>query len=111
MINWIANLLGINKTQDNANAEQDEKPIERCYYKIKVKSYYGLGGIKSVYREADLIAVPIGHLLLVNPNHNPTTEDCRKVVVGVRGSITYCALMPRDAEFISEQEYLEVISK
>lgn len=111
MINWIANLLGRNKTQDKADSEQDDKPIERCYYKIKVKSYYGLGGIKSIYREDELIAVPIGRLLLVNPNHNPTTEDCREVVVGVRGSITYCALMPNDAEFVSEQEYLEGISK
>lgn len=107
MINWISNLLGKNK----GGAEQDDKPIKRCYYKVKVKSYYGLGGIKSVYREAELIAVPIGRRVLVNPNHNPTTADCREVVVGVRGSITYCALMPNDAEFISEQEYLEGISK
>lgn len=105
MINWIANLLGKNKAQDNADVEQDDKPIERCYYKIKVKSYYGLGGIKSIYMEADLIAVPMGRRLI------HTFEDYRSVAVGVRGSIIYYALIPKGAEFISEQEYLDGISK
>lgn len=107
MINWISNLLGKNKTQDKEDAEQDDKPIERCYYKIKVKSYYGLGGIKSIYREADLIAVPKGHRL----HFNPFVEDYRAVGMGFRGSIAYHVLIPNDAEFISEKEYLEGISK
>ncbi len=104
MINWIANLLGINKTQDKVDAEQENKPIERRYYKVKVKSYYGLCGIKVIYGEADLIYV-------LNGFSTKIADDYDSYTLSLKPLMSIHAIIPKGAEFVSEREYLLGTSK
>lgn len=104
MINWIANLLGKNKTQDNADVEQENKPIKRRYYKTKVKSYHGLCGINTVYGEADLIYVPNGFTAKPEDGYD-------YYALSREQSMLIYVLIPKGAEFVSEREYLLGTSK
>lgn len=103
MFGLIANLLGVNKAKGNANAGQSDKPIKRRYYKVKVKSYYGLCGIKVEYGEANLIYVPNGFSTKLADGY----ESFR---VSHALSMPLYAIVPKDAEFITEQEYLKAIN-